>query len=112
MGSKSSLIGGRYRIVELLGRGGMGVVYRAEDQANHRELALKMLMRRRRRGGDAPRVLRFRREFHTLAHLRHPRIVEAFDYGIADGRPYYTMELLDGHDLRAVAPAPYVEACR
>lgn len=90
----------------------MGVVYRAIDQASDRELALKMLVSRRRGRHDVPRMLRFRREFHTLAQLRHPRIVEAFDYGIADGTPYYTMELLDGRDLRAIAPAPYVDACR
>src|SRR5690606_22878815 len=56
--------------------------------------------------------LRFRHEFHTLARLRHPRIVQAHDYGVDDqGRPFYAMELLDGQDLSELAPVPWRRAC-
>jgi len=57
-------------------------------------------------------VLRFRHEFFTLAGLRHPRIIEVYDYGLDGPVPYYTMELLDGSDLRALGPMPMRESCR
>ncbi len=54
----------------------------------------------------------FEREYHTLVALRHPRIIEAYEYGVDAGRPYYTMELLDGQDLREFKHVPYRTACR
>ena len=54
----------------------------------------------------------FEREFHTLAGLKHPRIIEVYDYGVDERGAYYTMELLDGRDLRELAPLPYPIACR
>ena len=54
----------------------------------------------------------FEREYHTLVRLKHPRIIEVYDYGLTDQGPYYTMELLDGQDLQQLAPLPYREACR
>lgn len=51
------------------------------------------------------------REYNTLAALRHPRIVEVYEYGVGDGTPYDTMELLDGEDLKELSPLPYREAC-
>lgn len=94
------IVGGRYQLAERLGKGGMGEVHRALDLTTNRVVALKQLDRdtTERRLGRAE--LRFRREFHTLASLAHPRIVRVFDYGIDAGRPYYTMELLEGGDLR------------
>jgi len=53
----------------------------------------------------------FEREFHLLAQLSHPRVIEVYDYGIEDGRPYYTMELLDGGDLRELSPLPWRRVC-
>ena len=50
-------------------------------------------------------VALFEREFHALAQLSHPRVIEVYDYGVDETGPYYTMELLDGGDLRARAPA-------
>ncbi len=96
-----SVIGGRYHVRERLGRGGMGSVYRVTDETGGKDLALKL-----NEVDDRPELdhsdaeLRFRREFHTMALLRHPRIVEVYDYGIDAEGPFYTMELLGGHDLR------------
>ena len=104
-------IGGRYEIHEVLGRGGMAVVYRATDGVERREVALKQLVPSRRpRDREAAAAL-FEREFHTLAELSHPRIIEIYDYGLDPEGPYYTMELLDGGDLRDLAPVPWREAC-
>jgi hypothetical protein len=101
-------IGGRYRLIQSLGRGGMGEVFRAADRRGGREVALKRFRLDLEQHED---LLRFRREFHTLARLRHPRIVEAYDFGIEDGRPFYTMELLDGQDFGDLAPLPWQKAC-
>lgn len=108
--SEPGAVGGRYRIEILLGRGAMGEVYRAHDLATDRPVALKRF-RHDAKGRDDR--LRFRHEFHTLARLRHPRIVEVFDYGVDEQeRPYYTMELLDGRDLSELSPLPWRPACR
>jgi hypothetical protein len=102
-------LGDRYRILKSLGRGGMGEVFRARDLRDDRELALKRFRLKLDQQDD---VLRFRREFHTLARLRHPRIVEAYDFGYDEGgRPYYTMELLDGKDFGDLAPLDWRQSC-
>lgn len=102
-------LGDRYRILQSLGRGGMGEVFRARDLRDDREIALK---RFRLKLDQTEDVLRFRREFHTLARLRHPRIVEAYDFGFDEiGRPYYTMELLDGKDFGDLAPLDWRKSC-
>jgi hypothetical protein len=104
-------IADRYDVQELLGRGGMASVYKARDEAARRVVALKLLAVE----GDPKQAARtvelFEREFHTLAHLSHPRIVRAFEYGVEAGRPYYTLELLDGGDLRELAPLPWQDVC-
>ena len=103
------LVGGRYRLGDMIGRGAMGEVFRAHDTHAKRDVAIKRFRLASDRVDDR---LRFRREFHTLARLRHPRIVEAYDYGVDDtGQPYYTMELLDGRDLGTMAPLHWREAC-
>lgn len=86
----------------------MGEVFRAHDERVGRDVALKRFRLELDQGED---LLRFRREFHTLARLRHPRIVEAYDFGFDDGRPYYTMELLDGQDFGDLAPLDWRHAC-
>lgn len=103
-----SIVGARYRLLESLGRGGMGEVFRAIDETCDREIALKRFRLELDQSED---LLRFRREFHTLARLRHPRIVEAYDFGFDGGRPYYTMELLDGEDFGDLAPLEWSRAC-
>ncbi len=102
------LVGGRYRLDARLGRGGMGEVYTAFDELVQRPVALKKFRLQADRTEDR---LRFRREFHTLARLRHPRIVEAYDFGVDDDQPFYTMELLDGRDLGTMAPLHWRDAC-
>lgn len=91
-----SLVDGRYRIVAVLGQGGMGAVYRAEQVSLQREVALKVL-RADLAGNDA--AARFSREALALSKLDHPNIVRVIDSGQADGRPYLVMELVSGRDL-------------
>ncbi|HBQ14208.1 MAG TPA: hypothetical protein DEF51_24795 [Myxococcales bacterium] len=94
-------VGGRYRIEAQLGEGGMGEVFWVVDTRTGEDLALKRMLRDRRVGHRGKRAeLRFQREFHTLASLSHPRVVEVFDYGVDADGPYYTMRLLEGEDLR------------
>ncbi len=83
---------GRYRLQEELGRGGAGIVYLALDGQLNRTVALKLLLH-----GDhasARQIERFQREARACAGLAHPHIVRIYDFGVHEGRPYYTMELL------------------
>src|SRR5262245_38571572 len=101
----------RYEVKRLLGRGGTAAAFRAFDRKSGQDVALKLLTA----SGSADKVARmhelFEREFHTLIELAHPRVVQAFDFGHDHGKPYYTMEVLDGGDLRELAPMPWQEAC-
>jgi tetratricopeptide (TPR) repeat protein len=107
--SDPGAIAGRYKIDGVLGRGGMGQVMRAHDLVTDQPVALKRFALPT---DELDAQLRFRHEFHTLARLRHPRIVEVHDYGVDDrNRPYYTMELLDGRDFSELAPVPWRRAC-
>jgi tRNA A-37 threonylcarbamoyl transferase component Bud32 len=91
----------KYRIEQLLGRGGMGAVYRARDMRLDRLVALKVV--RAELLGDPEARRRFRREAQIVARLQHPSIVSVFDYGtFADGGAYLVMELVRGEDLRHV----------
>jgi tetratricopeptide (TPR) repeat protein/type II secretory pathway component PulM len=105
------LIANRYRVQETLGEGGMGVVYRVTDVSTKRELALKQLKARDSQRKQLYMEELFEREFHTLSHLSHPRVIEVYDYSRDKNGPYYTMELLDGGDLRQLAPLPWATAC-
>jgi hypothetical protein len=89
----------KYRIEQLLGRGGMGAVYRARDVRLDRLVALKVV--RADLLGDPEARGRFRREAQIVARLQHPSIVAVYDYGtFADGGAYLVMELVRGEDLR------------
>ncbi|MGW0707415.1 protein kinase domain-containing protein [Streptomyces sp. NPDC002643] len=95
------LLAGRYRVVEQLGRGGMGVVWRAVDEVLHREVALKEL--RTYTDAGAPELadlgLRMQREARAAARVRHPGVVAVHDVAEVDGRPLIVMELVDGPSL-------------
>jgi hypothetical protein len=100
---------GGYRIERTLGRGGLGVVYVGVHEGTGRRVAIKQLLAA---ASADPNVVRlFEREYHTLAQLQHPRIIEVYEYGVDRTGCYYTMELLDGQDLRELAPLGIREAC-
>jgi serine/threonine-protein kinase len=105
-----TLVGGRYRIEDLLGKGAMGAVYRAYDERMDRPVALKRMLAASE-GAPKNANMLFEREFHFLSELDHPCIVSVFDYGVDDVGPYYTMELLEGADLRERGRLPWKEAC-
>lgn len=86
-----------YTVLNLLGEGGMGQVFRAHQVALNRYVALKMLGPELENEG-APRE-RFRREVKILSQLSHPHIVKVFDFGVLAGRPFFTMELVEGRSL-------------
>jgi hypothetical protein len=98
---------GPYRIVRALGAGGMGMVFEARQWQPQRTVALKMILPGPR--GGRQRLARFRSETEIIAQLQHPNIVPIFEVGEHAGRPYFTMELVDGGSLAqelALAPLP------
>jgi hypothetical protein len=95
-----TLLGGRYRILGLLGRGGMGEVYRAMDLALGQAVALKFLPHEASRN---PRLLeRFRGEVRVARLVSHPNVCRVFDIGEVEGTPFISMEYVDGEDLASL----------
>ena len=95
---------GRYRILRLLGEGGMGVVYEAEQDHLRRTVALKII----KPGLASPQMLRrFEQESQALARLQHPGIARIYDAGTADTgfgpQPYFAMEFIHGKNLKDYA---------
>src|SRR3954466_1696748 len=94
------MLGGRYRLVELLGQGGMATIYRARDNQLERDVAVKVL--RPEYGADPDFFARFRQEAQSAASLNHPGIVSVYDYGTDPAGPFIVMELIDGEDLASI----------
>lgn len=92
---------GRYRLLKRIGQGGMGEVWRAEDRALRRNVALKILSPEH--GRKPSRVARFEREIQATAAITHPNVVRIHDWGVTDdGVWYYAMDLLEGFDLATI----------
>src|SRR6202049_1867226 len=89
---------GHYRVLEKIGSGGMGEVYRASDERLGRDVALKIL--KPSLANDQDRLRRFEQEARAAAALSHPNIVAIYDIGMHDGAPYIVSELLEGQTLR------------
>lgn len=91
-----AVVGGRYRITDLLGEGGMGSVYRARDIDSGRQVAVKVL-----RPTEATAIKRFGREAKAAMSIVHPNVCRVHDYGtLTSGAPYLVMDLLEGETLR------------
>ncbi len=102
-----------YRVESVLGRGGMGIVFRAQHLGLDRPVALKMMLSGA--FASAPERARFLREARAVAGLRHANIVQSYDVGDFEGRPYFTMELVEGGNLAqllAGKPQPAREAAK
>ena len=93
------IIKDRYKVVELLGEGGMAFVYKARDMQLERDVAIKTL--KPNYVDQITFVERFKREAQTAANLNHPNIVQIFDWGIEE-EPYFVMEYIEGNTLTSI----------
>ena len=100
MAEIGQILGGRYRLIELLGQGGMATIYRAADTGLGRDVALKLLRPEYLRDPDFSS--RFHQEAQAAASLSHPNVVTVYDYGEDPSGPFIVMELVDGEDLATI----------
>jgi serine/threonine-protein kinase len=107
-----TLLVGRYRVVALLGRGGMGEVYRANDLRLGQPVALKFLPEETAKNETA--LARFYNEVRIARQVSHPNVCRVYDLGDVEGQPYLSMEYVDGEDLgsllRRIGRLPEVKA--
>jgi formylglycine-generating enzyme required for sulfatase activity/dienelactone hydrolase len=96
--TKGSLVAGKYRVVDEIGRGGMGVVYCAHDDSLARDVAIKVLPPEF--ASEPERLRRFEQEAKAAGQLSHPNILTVHEVGSQDGAPYLVTELLEGESLR------------
>src|SRR5579859_6038988 len=95
-----SVIGARYEIIQLLGEGGMGAVYKAHDRELERDVALKLIRAELARN---PEILaRFKQELILARQVTHKNVIRIYDLGQADGFKFITMDFVEGQDLRAL----------
>src|SRR5450631_193784 len=94
------LVAGRYRVIALLGKGGMGEVYRADDLTLGQPVALKFIPDQA--GRDESTVERFRNEVRIARQVSHPNVCRVYDVGEIDGHTFFTMEYVDGEDLASL----------
>src|SRR5882724_4468563 len=95
-----SLLAERYEILQLLGLGGMGAVYKARDRELDRLVALKVI---RPEMASQPEILkRFKQELILARQVTHKNVIRIFDLGVADGRKFITMEFVEGRDLKTI----------
>jgi len=90
---------GKYKVVREIGKGGMGVVYKALDPETQRHVAIKVLPANM---VDKAMVERFSREAHAMSRLKHPNLVEVYEVGMSAGQHFYTMEFIEGDSLRTI----------
>jgi hypothetical protein len=94
------VLGGRYEILQLLGEGGMGAVYKARDRELDRPVALKLI---RPELASSPSILaRFKQELLLSRQVTHKNVIRIYDLGDADGVKFITMEFVEGRDLRSL----------
>jgi serine/threonine protein kinase len=104
-------IGTRYAVLQQLGRGGSAIVYRVRDTASQTDFALKQLIAAGENEHQHQLRTLFEREFYVLAQLSHPSVVQVFDFETDATGPFYTMELLEGGDLKSRSPLPFLQCC-
>ena len=95
-----TLLAGRYRIVSLLGKGGMGEVYRADDLTLDQPVALKFLPEAI--AGNEGALTRFRNEVRVARQVSHPNVCRVYDVGEIEGQVFLSMEYVDGEDLASL----------
>lgn len=95
---KGKMLSERYRITDEIANGGMAEVYRAFDETEKRDVAIKLI--KKEFCEDREYIRRFEREVNAVLSLDHPNIVRAYDFGVYDGRNYLVMELVEGYTLK------------
>lgn len=98
--ASGTVLGGRYEILQLLGRGGMGAVYKAHDMELDRTVALKLIRPDLARNPEM--VRRFKQELILARQITHKNVIRIFDLGQSDGIKFITMDYVEGRDLRAL----------